>query len=302
MRINRRVLVRTAIALLCCSVLLALLTNWLRPPEPIYDGHPISYWISRPINLAHSGPVVSYLDLTLEYSLSFPVMDSNAVPYLLPALRRSDGLFSSKGWYFKVWLKAPMWLQRRLPSPDRAASARYNAAAILSRFATLPPESVEPLIQSSRKGSSMALAALAHSGNRDQRAINYLLDVAQSSTNQGNRYFAIEGLLAGSQDAKIEQMFSAVAATNSAGADDLRQYGMSVLASGLINTTDPEKRLRIVQQMGRFGTVEHIDILRRRRQYETNGTLRAAEEHAMRQIDARIMGTNSVSRENAGKP
>jgi hypothetical protein len=106
----------------------------LQPPEPVYHGKPIGYWINLPGNTSDA----------LGY---FPKADSKAIPYLVHALRARNGVVTK--FYAGSWAKAPQWMQQHLPTPVTldAAMVRANAAQALGRLGTNSPSAISGLMR-----------------------------------------------------------------------------------------------------------------------------------------------------------
>src|ERR1035438_4827168 len=89
------------------ALLLAMLgiTAWQlslsRAPQPLYEGKPLDFWL-KTFGL---GPG------------AFPraVLGSNAIPVLLLALERRDGLIQTA--YKNVWSNMPLAARKRMPRP-----------------------------------------------------------------------------------------------------------------------------------------------------------------------------------------
>ena len=77
-------------------------------PDPVYAGHPLSYWLDRssPSNPLASEAGIQSLNNTL---------DSNAVPYLIHALKTQESLRSRL--YRRVYLRLPAGWKRNLRAP-----------------------------------------------------------------------------------------------------------------------------------------------------------------------------------------
>jgi hypothetical protein len=112
---GRIVLAVVAFAMVCGLAVWTLMDHHLSPPNLVYDGHPLSYWV-RYVPLVTAGP-------TLEL---FPrSIDSNAVPYLVQALKIRDGAFRRA--YIRLWPHLPGWLQNYSTNPKYANAWRVKA-------------------------------------------------------------------------------------------------------------------------------------------------------------------------------
>jgi HEAT repeat protein len=128
-----------------------------RPPDPVYGGHPLSYWVDLPSPLPQKPSA----------------LDSNAVPYLVQALKSKDGTLRKT--YQKLWDHLPGWLQDRAAFPKSAANMRYNACWLLGflRAKARPaiPELVRLLREDDDENVRMVAAdSLGKIANRDDKA------------------------------------------------------------------------------------------------------------------------------------
>ena len=104
---RRRKFIILALSLIVVLALCALLGP-SGPPDPIYNGKHLSYWLTQrkpyqpPVAFQWTEPVLDYKRL-----------DTNAIPYLVYAFESSDGPARSK--YSEFWPKLPGWLQACLP-------------------------------------------------------------------------------------------------------------------------------------------------------------------------------------------
>lgn len=120
---------RIATAILAFTLISVMLWQIRSAREPLYHGKPVSYWINHwgdiyaPWNVEHPdyerGPL-GWL----------PGADSNAIPFLVEALERGNGLLG--GAYPRLWLASPAWVRARLPRPIIAGLVRVNAAFALA--------------------------------------------------------------------------------------------------------------------------------------------------------------------------
>jgi HEAT repeat protein len=149
---------------------LLLWSPWV-PREPIYDGHPISHWLTN-WKIVSS---LEYTDLPDHHSIRQAVGDSNAVPFLIKALRRDAWLGAA---YYRKWLwpKLPSALQAHLPPPAADNPAiRLNALYVLSQMESLAQPAIPALIQTSKQDEQLpvryrAMWALADIGKGDRNA------------------------------------------------------------------------------------------------------------------------------------
>ena len=99
---------------------LALKTN---QPQPAYLGKPVSYWLTDGFSFSSS------VDGRLPES-AFRRMGSNAVPFLMATLARTDGPL--KQIYFSCYTKLPVRVQKQLPHLVPADVARRRAIFALA--------------------------------------------------------------------------------------------------------------------------------------------------------------------------
>jgi hypothetical protein len=77
------------------------------PPEPVYDGKPISYWFTNRITSSLTMSPVPPKTL---------LSDSNAVPFPIRELKR-DSWIGAAVYRKQVWPKLPSSIQKHLPAP-----------------------------------------------------------------------------------------------------------------------------------------------------------------------------------------
>ena len=109
-----------------------LWSPWV-PRAPVYDGHPIGYWLTN-WDVVTS---LTYTDHPQSHSICQAVTDSNAVPFLIRALRRDAWLGAA--YYRKgIWPKLPSAMTTYLPPPPADnPHLRLNALYILSQMGPL---------------------------------------------------------------------------------------------------------------------------------------------------------------------
>jgi hypothetical protein len=138
-----------------------------RVPQALYDGHPISYWLTTYDSLYLVGssppspPPASLL------------ADSNAVPVLIRALRR-------RGWvetkYYREWLwpKCPPAIRAHLPPPND--TIWQNATLFLGQMGSIAKPAIPALIRvlkndGDRHARRDAALTLGHLGKDDTTVI-----------------------------------------------------------------------------------------------------------------------------------
>jgi hypothetical protein len=153
---------------------------WLRwhKPEPVYGGHPLSYWLAGGDGKVARNP-----------HLPFPVypegLDSNALPHLIGALKRkSSWPESSYSWFY---LKCPPSLTARLPNPFYASVVRERATDFLAKLGPAARPAVPALIDTLRNDKEFVIRgqaayALGAIGD-DEPSVIDALRAAGSDTN-----------------------------------------------------------------------------------------------------------------------
>lgn len=79
-------------------------------PDPVYDGHPLSFWVDP-----SSGRESSSRGMGTNW---FPSLDSNAIPYLIQTLKKHDGIIRKS--YDRLWPYFPGFLQGDMPGSLRS--------------------------------------------------------------------------------------------------------------------------------------------------------------------------------------
>jgi HEAT repeat protein len=166
-----RTRVKISLTVLLVLVVGTMLWQMLRPREPVYDGKPISYWISR------SGEF--YWGSDFGRIGGFAPRDSNAVPYLLKALERQDTTFSLT--YRMVWFKMPYQIQSRLPLPISAEQMRFSTAMSLGKMGDIARPAIPALLRAAREDKSIrvrgwAACSLGQVGKGDTNVIRVLTE------------------------------------------------------------------------------------------------------------------------------
>jgi hypothetical protein len=157
------------------GVLLVVALGWAvwqalrQPREPVYDGHPISYWLGRMrLQLDTAGPE---LNVSVFRQV---VSDSNSVPFLVKALKTDSWVGAA---YYRKWLwpKLPPAIKSHLPPPADNVSTRQTAAILLADLGTMAKPSVPALIRALKEDDNpnvrwTAAAALGNLGKGDKSA------------------------------------------------------------------------------------------------------------------------------------
>jgi hypothetical protein len=169
-------------AFLLATVLGLLWWSPWEPREPVYDGKPLTYWLSR---IAEPHTPQSFLK------------DTNAIPFLVKALER-DTWIGGAIYRKQVWPKLPPMFQKHLPPPANAAAARTMAAVCLRKMGPLAAPAIPALIRVLKEDEDSgarfnALWALAAIGNGDSTAISALAE-ALKDRDQSVRHAALTTL------------------------------------------------------------------------------------------------------------
>jgi HEAT repeat protein len=120
--------------LLPAVIALMWLVVWVRPGEPRYGGRPITAWLN-------DRKVSNYYGLTDKGAHAIAQMGSNAVPYLLRALRREDAPLDKKLVEFleKIGDKPPFRLawQDYAPAADGLAALGPSAVSAIPELSAM---------------------------------------------------------------------------------------------------------------------------------------------------------------------
>ncbi len=171
------VLVVAGVAVLAA---VAVLEMALGSREPVYDGKSISEWLKQPA-IGNGGFFPDFEILTPH----FPHLESNALPYLLKTLRKTDGPIHKP--YVALFARLPWSVRRHLPQPWDAAGLRANAAFALGELGRSAEPAVPALITMTKKDEdagarACAAQALGEIGD-DRPAVMNALAAAQGDTN-----------------------------------------------------------------------------------------------------------------------
>jgi len=105
--------------------------------EPSYKGHRLSYWLEPP----RSGAGVK----GNESVIALRKIGSNAVPFLIHDLKAKDSAF---GLFYRTnWPRLPVWLQKKLPTPQTPEARRGRAVWALETLGPAAEAAVPQLIQ-----------------------------------------------------------------------------------------------------------------------------------------------------------
>jgi hypothetical protein len=187
--------VKNRLCHVCGALLVAaagVLLWWLawEPPEPVYDGKPLSYWLTK-VNFA-----TGYLPPLPRRLL----VDSNAVPFLTQAVKR-DSWFGAAFYRNEVWARLPLAIQKHLPHADRpeAHTRRMMAANILWRMGPVATSAGPALVTALKHDNAWdvryyAAQALGSLGKGDS-AVTGALGEALNDKDRGVRIASTNALL-----------------------------------------------------------------------------------------------------------
>jgi hypothetical protein len=164
------------------------------PPDPIYDGKPLSYWVAQPVP---NSLLVGGFVITLSQPTAHRV-DAQAVPYLLSALERGD----DTGYKFRqfIWTNSPAWLQSRLTKPAPASLVRLRAATMLTQLGDDALPAIPALIQILEHNPNALVRlhvvnVLGAIGKNDSAAAKALIKAATNDPDANVRATALDFLL-----------------------------------------------------------------------------------------------------------
>jgi len=128
---------------------------------------------------------------------ALPLLDSNAVPFLVEALQRQDGQLRRV--YLRIWNKLPSRVQNRLPQPVPGWAIRANAAALLGTIGTNAVSAIPPLIRALKSDKvdlvrAFSAKSLAQIARRDKVVMEALAEAAVKDTEASVRFEALNAL------------------------------------------------------------------------------------------------------------
>ena len=176
--------------LLVAAVALWVWSPW-RAREPVYDGHPISYWL-RQFPPTPSWPFKAQTTKGSQALLD----DPNAVPFLIRALNGQDASLDKA--YLRGWLAAGP-VQRFVPEPASPFFRRANGALLLARMGAAARPAIPAIIRalkadengSVRESAAWALGELG----KDDAATVAALGAALTDSVWNVRWCATNALL-----------------------------------------------------------------------------------------------------------
>ena len=141
---------------LVISLLTVLLTTWLRPREPFYQGKALSYWVKEMHNLNDDRAARQAVHQ----------IGPRGIHFLMSAAAREDSVL--RRWYRSAWPHLPDIVQQKLPKPE----ARIDALrSIANAYAEIGPPAIPALttMLQDRDGGVRVNALIALAGMRGDR-------------------------------------------------------------------------------------------------------------------------------------
>ena len=120
------------------------------PPEPVYEGRPLSYWIRQPRVIQVNGRL---------RATDLPKFDSNAVPFLVACLERCENPLSR--FYFSAWSELPAWIKPCLPRPMRSDVVLVNALGALGSIGPAAKPAIPVLVRELKEDKAVAIRCFA---------------------------------------------------------------------------------------------------------------------------------------------
>lgn len=126
-----------------------------------------------------------------------PPVDSNALPYLVNALKKRDGPLRSA--YCSVWPLFPQWVTKRVPRPLPAADLRANACQFLRILRPGARAAIPELLHLLRDDDDFwvrgnAAAALGEIANSEDKPVVEALLAATGDKDPTVRSFTVTAL------------------------------------------------------------------------------------------------------------
>ena len=160
-----------------------------RPPEPVYAGKPLSFWLDQ-LTPAPATGAYSWLVVRDEAVVTAQVRQAEraihsigpqAVPFLLDKIKREHSMAARL--YAAVWQKIPQGLRQRLSPPKQFNRYGNPHSQIVWALETLEPEVVPALIAALNDSNSdiqiTTLAALGGFGTDAAQATPTLMKLAR---------------------------------------------------------------------------------------------------------------------------
>jgi len=155
---------RAGVLVVLASALGIGIWAWLRPREPMYQGHPAGYWIENVAAFAETNALTAIQQL-----------GTNALPAAIRKMERDDSKWRAR--YAGLWRKSPTLLRRLLPEPNRRRLVGSLNVFILVGHDALP-DTIEALKHKDpviRAEAASALAYFTLSADEVRRALPPLI-------------------------------------------------------------------------------------------------------------------------------
>ncbi len=184
------------------------------PPEPVYHGKPLSYWLAIE-------PVPGFLRVE-----SKP--DSNAIPFLIAALKRDSwagAAFYRKWLWPKLYPRLPPSARKRLPPPRFGNPiVRQNAATLLGDMGTVGSRSIPALIKALKVDEDVSVRAcaawaLGKFGTWNKSVVAALTQASTKDTNARVRVIALAtlGKIGRADQAAVAGVFDSLSLSDKVG-------------------------------------------------------------------------------------
>jgi hypothetical protein len=185
MRLRRVIILAAAVVAVVVGVIWwKVATRLPAVPDPVYAGHPLSYWVRNPSSAEVFSPR--------------QWLDSNAVPYLVQQLKsHHEGKWQTA--YDRSWPQFPAWLKSWVPDPNAEAYARNQCCIYLGRLGPAARPAIPELIRLLRKEEYEAVRvcaayALGQIASRDDNSVIEALEAASKDKDAQVKSFAARAL------------------------------------------------------------------------------------------------------------
>jgi HEAT repeat protein len=173
--------------------------------------------------------------------MDFPRMDSNAVPFLVRALKTQDGQL--KQLYSEFWPDLPLGVRKHLGEPVAASEVRLNAAAILGNMKSAAKPAIPELLRvlaedEDAQVRQAAGLALSRVGGDDKRVAQTLIRALRQDTElqvRASAAFALGSIGQGDQTVKDALIEAAIGCVP----------GLRVMARLALKRIDPEAAVKL---------------------------------------------------------
>ena len=298
--------------LVCGALLLAAVAGLLSwsprlPREPVYDGKPLSYWLSLPRSSDRAlSPPYRFLGpygSTVTAQISG---DTNSLPLLIRSLRK--GRWFGQTYYRQSLQGLPASIRAHLPPADTTNNIdiRINAASLLGFVGPAAHSAIPALLRTLRADDNQAVRrqaaeALGFVGVGDDRAISALRAAQTGKVLQIS--FAAELSLSRIKDKAAENagVQAELAAAGKAGAkaqaeiNAVRRLGVDDLAKELRENANSDVRHEAAEALGDLGHGSAVAVAAVTEALEDKGLLvRKAATNALLKIDPEAAASAGV--------